>query len=285
MASGNEYMKYIGEKISSMKYVLAEEISLKFQSFHEINFNKMPETEIKEHIAELVEQFADGFITADVEKGKAEVHKWGRGFGEKAAILNLSPDKAMLVVPILRKVVYKHMRKEFTEGKQTFSQYYEIADTINPLIDQAIYSFTQAYVEKNEKNYQEAKDEISELSVPVVPITREVAILPVIGSVDSKRAELLLTQALSKGNELKLSTLIVDLSGVQMIDTYVAQNLFQLNDALRVIGIRVIFSGLRPELAQTVVNLGISFENMTVVNSLPQALAETGLAVGEDKRR
>lgn len=279
----NHYMQYIGNKVETLKNEIAEEIGSLYKKKYDIEYTKLSSEKINEHIATLVSMFAEGFKTGDIATRLEEVHKWGRGFGREAAGLELSPERAILVVPILRKVIYKHLRREFKEGEQTFEQYYKVADTLNPLIDQAIYSFTQSYVEKSERRFQEAKDEILNLSVPVVPLTKEVAILPIIGHIDEKRSQELLSQALTKGKELKLSVLILDLSGVHMIDTYVAQNLFQLNDALRVIGIRVIFSGLRPELAQTLVNLGISFDNMTVVSSLPQALKETGLAVNEDR--
>jgi rsbT co-antagonist protein RsbR len=276
-------MKYIGEKLKSLKLEIAEEIAGIYKEKYNIEYTKLSKEKMNEHIADLVTMFADGFIERDSAATLQDVHNWGREFGKEASGLELSPERAILVVPILRKVVYKYIREEFAEGSQTFDQYYEVADTINPLIDKAIYSFTQSYVERNERKIQEAKDEILNLSVPVVPLTKEVAILPIIGHIDSKRSQELLNQALLKGKDLKLSALILDLSGVHLIDTYVAQNLFQLNDALQIIGVRVIFSGLRPELAQTLVNLGISFDHMTVVNSLPQALKKTGLSVNADR--
>ncbi|SDO28756.1 STAS domain-containing protein [Alkalicoccus daliensis] len=279
MGSTKLLMQSIGEKINDLKEEIAQEISGDFQKAHGVNYAKMPEEKIQFHIVTLVSLFAEGFINGDVDHGREAVHNWGLEFGTEASELGLSAEKAMLVVPILRKVVYKYIRAEFKEGEQKFEQYYDLADTINPLIDQATYSFTEAYVNQNERIFQEAKEKIVELSVPVVPLTKEVAILPVIGSVDTKRSQELLSQALERGKELGLSTLIVDLSGVHMIDTYVAHNLFQLNDALRVTGIKVIFSGLRPEIAQTVVALGIRFDDMTVVSSLAQALKTSGLYV------
>lgn len=281
MASTDNNILELGKKLDELKNGIAEEISTDFQKAHGIRYELLPAEKIHSRIASLVTLFADGFMREDVTKGKEEVHQWGLDFGTEAAELGLSAEKAMLVVPIMRKILYKHLREQFIEGEHTFAQYYELADMLNPLIDQATYSFTEAYVRQNERVFQDAKDKIVELSVPVVPLTKEVAILPVIGSVDSNRSQELLTQALERGRELNLSTLIVDLSGVHMIDTYVAQNLFQLNDALRIIGIKVIFSGLRPEIAQTVVALGIRFEEMTVVSNLSQALKVSGLYVKE----
>lgn len=279
MASTDEHIHRLAEKLKVLKHELAKEISSDFQKAHGINYDIMPAEKIHARIVSLVHLFAEGFMKKDAWQRQEEVHQWGLAFGTEAAELGLSPEKAMLVVPILRKVIYKHIREEFEDGIHSFSQYYEIADMLNPLIDQSTYSFTEAYVKQNERVFQEAKDKIVELSVPIVPLTKEIAILPIIGSVDGKRSEELLTQALVRGRELQLSTLIVDVSGVHVIDTYVAQNLFQLNDALRIIGIKVLFSGLRPEIAQTVVALGIRFDDMTVVSNLSQALRVSGLQI------
>ncbi|CAM3945860.1 STAS domain-containing protein [Alkalicoccus chagannorensis] len=270
--------RQIGRKLEASAPAIAEEIETNFQEDHHIHYRKLSRSRIQDHIQSLVMRFARG-MQSEEDTGMKETEEWGTAFGAEAAELQLSAEKAMLVLPALRQTIYGYIREEFLQQHGTMEAYFAVADTLNPMIDRAIYAFTQSYVEHNAKKFQEAQDKILELSVPVVPVTQDVAILPIVGSVDSSRSHQLLEQALEQSRERELSTMILDLSGVHMIDTYVAQHLFQLNDALKIIGIQVMFSGLRPELAQTMVHLGISFDQITVVSSLPQALKKIGLQV------
>ncbi|PRO64677.1 STAS domain-containing protein [Alkalicoccus urumqiensis] len=279
MAETEVLKQLIGKRLLDNQQTLAEEIHQGFQDKHAIRYTRISADAVIQHAGTLIEKV--GMELIGEGSSTRGMREWGRAFGTEAASLQLSADKAMLVVPVLRRVLYSRIRSVFQEEQGEFEAYFDIADTVNPMIDQAIYAFTQAYFESQESRFQDAQDEILELSVPVVPVTSDVAILPIIGSVDSDRSQQLMSQALEKSRELKLRTLILDLSGVHTIDTYVAQNLFQLNDALRISGVQVILCGLRPELVQTIVHLGISFDQLTVVNNLPQALAKTGLTVSD----
>lgn len=272
----------IGERIVGQREKISLEMNELFEEHHTMNYINLSKQEIHQYLMELLHIIGESLISDNQNKTLKNVHEWGKQFGKTAVNSGVSADEAMLFVPLLRKGIYEFIRTEFKEAKLTFDDYYFVADLVNPILDHTVYSFTQAYVEYNDDTFRKAKDELLELSVPVVPLTGEVAILPVIGTIDTHRSRELLDQSLSRGRELGLSYLIVDLSGVHIIDTATAQNLFQLNDALRVIGITSVFSGLRPELAQTIVNLGISFEHMKVVSNLEQALKLTGLHIGEN---
>ncbi|MCQ6265454.1 STAS domain-containing protein [Fictibacillus sp. WQ 8-8] len=76
---------------------------------------------------------------------------------------------------------------------------------------------------------------------------------------------------------MQIEHLYIDLSGVPIIDTMVAHNLFQVITSLKLLGVEVTLTGMRPELAQTVVALGISFEGFSIAGSLHQALGQKGL--------
>lgn len=75
-----------------------------------------------------------------------------------------------------------------------------------------------------------------ELSVPVIPLTKGIGVLPLIGNLDTERAQLLMEETLSRSNVLKLSHLIIDVSGVLLVDTIVADQLFKVIDALSLTG-------------------------------------------------
>ncbi|QKS70698.1 STAS domain-containing protein [Paenalkalicoccus suaedae] len=275
----NPLISSIGEALQHSKETIAHDIYQSFRTKHDVQFSKIPQDSFLKKLEAYVEILGSELKEHATEDTNLAAREWGKEFGNHAASLGLSAEKAMLVVPILRRTLYEIIRAEFGREVHDVKDYYEIADAIDPILDRTIYAFTQEYVEENEKSLAQVQAEVMELSVPVVPLTQEVAILPIIGTINSTRSQLLLTQALDRGRELKLSHLIVDLSGVHVMDTYVAQNLFNLHDALKVVGIKAIFSGLRPSLAQTLVHLGISFEHVAVVSNLKQALKMADLSL------
>lgn len=113
---------------------------------------------------------------------------------------------------------------------------------------------------------------ITELSSPVIPIKEGIGVLPLVGNIDTERATIILESALEQSSTKKLNTIFIDLSAVPVLDTMVAQQLYQLHSALKLIGVNAIFSGIRPELAQTAVSLGINFADMQSYSTLMYAL-------------
>lgn len=113
---------------------------------------------------------------------------------------------------------------------------------------------------------------ITELSSPVIPIKEGIGVLPLVGNIDTERATIILESTLEQSSAKKLNTIFIDLSAVPVLDTMVAQQLYQLHFALKLIGVNAIFSGIRPELAQTAVSLGINFANMQSYSTLMYAL-------------
>jgi rsbT co-antagonist protein RsbR len=122
---------------------------------------------------------------------------------------------------------------------------------------------------------QSAQYAIDELSIPVVRITKEIGVIPLVGEIDTHRAQILMENALKQGNTYKLSWLIIDLSAVPIIDTMVADQLFKVVAALKLIGIDVVLSGIRSEIALTMVQLGVKLNDIVTFNSLYGALDYT----------
>ncbi|MBM7691450.1 anti-anti-sigma regulatory factor [Peribacillus deserti] len=114
-----------------------------------------------------------------------------------------------------------------------------------------------------------------ELSVPVIPLTKGVGVLPLIRKIDIDRAQLLMEQSLKHAVQLKLTYLIFDLSGVPLVDTMAAQQIFHVIQSLQLIGVKTILTGIRPEIARTMVSLGTNKEEILVKASLEQALKHT----------
>ncbi|MES5261701.1 STAS domain-containing protein [Priestia megaterium] len=119
---------------------------------------------------------------------------------------------------------------------------------------------------------KKAQQEVLKLSVPIVPIQDGIAVLPLIGSIDSERAEYILENVILKIIEMKVEYLIVDFSGILNIDAIAERYLFDIYSVLRLQGIEVVMTGIRPELAQTVVRNGIDFSSIKTYATVKQAI-------------
>ncbi|MFC3884136.1 STAS domain-containing protein [Bacillus songklensis] len=124
----------------------------------------------------------------------------------------------------------------------------------------------------NEELLTSHKEMILELSTPIIPVTSKVGILPLVGDIDTYRARIIRETTLTRSNKLKLEYLIIDLSGVPYMDTMVANELFQINKALSLLGISTVITGISPTIAQTTIQLGLDFRNISTYSSLQQAL-------------
>ncbi len=116
------------------------------------------------------------------------------------------------------------------------------------------------------------REVIRELSLPILPVGREVLVAPLIGALDQERMQQLQSQVLKRVERMRARLLILDVTGVPMIDTYVARGLMDLFQGLRLLGANVALVGVRPEVAQTIVALGVHLRDVEVFSDLGSAL-------------
>lgn len=113
---------------------------------------------------------------------------------------------------------------------------------------------------------------IRDMSVPVLPISTKALMMPLVGALDSDRLHLLQQQALQRIEQSSATHLILDITGVTVVDTQVAQGLIQVVQAARLLGAEVVLVGIRPEVAQTMVGLGIQLTGTTTHSSLQEGI-------------
>jgi rsbT co-antagonist protein RsbR len=149
----------------------------------------------------------------------------------------------------------------------------------SPIVDDAneLVGFVEVARDLTDKREQEQlvarqRDEILELSTPVIQVWDNVLVLPIIGTLDSLRASRLTESLLERIAENQSEVVILDVSGVPAIDTDVAQHLLKTVEAARLMGAASILSGVRPETAQAIVHLGIELGNLRSRNNLKDAL-------------
>ena len=145
-------------------------------------------------------------------------------------------------------------------------------DIILKEMDEVILRFVEATYKYSQNVLKAQQATINELSAPVISLSNHQGLLPLIGDIDTSRAKMILENTLKQCTKRDIHHLFVDLSGVAMIDTMVAHQIFQLLNALEIIGVKTTLSGIRPEIAQTAVQLGLSFKDKEIRTNLAQAL-------------
>ena len=198
-------------------------------------------------------------------------------------ILSIAQDPQHLNTPI------HFMLREFFRVREQYLDYIkdfvslhmgefpnEVVDSWNRMILKAFDKVMLGFVEERQyylyQKLSAQQELIQELSSPVITLNNEVALLPLVGDIDTRRAKLMLENTLNQCANLGVNFLVIDLSGVPMIDTMVAHQIFHLIKALRLIGVTSTLTGVRPEIAQTAVQLGLEFNGVPTYSTLRQAL-------------
>jgi rsbT co-antagonist protein RsbR len=139
--------------------------------------------------------------------------------------------------------------------------------------DQIMLKVAEEKSNRLNKQIERQKSVINELSSPLIQLSDDRALLPLVGSIDTERATTIIENTLKNSTEQNIDAIFIDLSGVYLVDTMVAHQIFQLIDSLQLIGVSSTVVGIRPEIAQTAVQLGIDFKHVTTTATLAQALA------------
>jgi rsbT co-antagonist protein RsbR len=141
------------------------------------------------------------------------------------------------------------------------------------LLDELGLMTTEFYQTSRETVIARQQKELSELSTPVVRLWEGVLALPLIGTLDSERTQVVMQSLLEKIVETGSAIAIIDITGVPIVDTLVAQHLLKTVAAARLMGADCIISGIRPQIAQTIVHLGVDLKDVITKATLADALA------------
>ena len=151
------------------------------------------------------------------------------------------------------------------------------------LLDKLGLYTTEAYLQSRDSIISRQQQELMELSTPVVQLWDNILALPLIGTLDSERTQVVMENLLEKVVETGASIAIIDITGVPTVDTLVAQHLLKTVAAARLMGADCIISGIRPQIAQTIVHLGINLADIitkaTLADAFAIALQRTGATV------
>ena len=141
------------------------------------------------------------------------------------------------------------------------------------LVDRLGLRAVSAFQRMRESVIERQQHELLELSTPVVKLWKDVLALPIIGTLDSNRTQIMMETLLTRIAETEAAIAIIDITGVPTVDTLVAQHLIKTVTAIRLMGADCIISGVRPQIAQTIVHLGVDLGEVTTKANLADALA------------
>ncbi|KIL44667.1 hypothetical protein KP77_28880 [Jeotgalibacillus alimentarius] len=224
---------------------------------------------------ELVTLYAESLSMTKDER-QERIESWGTKTGKACAEMGISLDSMLKEVPEYRAAIGEIIKEEAITYDMSVAKLYDILSVLDRTVDDVVYYFCLPFVEVQTKSLQASQEQMLEMSVPVVPIDAGVAVLPLVGTIDTHRAKLIMEESLTKCLELNVSEFVIDLSGVAMVDTFVAHKLFQVIDSLKLIGVKPKISGISPEMAQTIVQLGLNFSDIPSYATLKSALKEIG---------
>lgn len=180
----------------------------------------------------------------------------------------------------LKQPLFAKLRVELAEQPKVLA---EETWSISTLLDKLGLFTIEVYQKSREQVILRQQQELLELSTPVVQLWKNVLALPLIGTLDSARTQVVMENLLQKIVETGASIAIIDITGVPTVDTLVAQHLLKTVAAARLMGADCIISGIRPQIAQTIVHLGVNLEDVitkaTLADAFVVALTRTGSTI------
>ncbi len=154
----------------------------------------------------------------------------------------------------------------------TFQQLSAWNQGVVDAIHSIILEFTKQHAKASVSRLNAQQEMIVEMSAPVITLTNEIGFLPLVGEISTYRAQVIFEKTLDQCAQKRLEKLFIDLSGVPIIDTMVAHQIFQVISGLKLIGIETALSGISPQIAQTAIQLGLNFNDINVYNTLEQVI-------------
>ncbi len=203
-----------------------------------------------------------------------------RDLSRQRAVQGFTPSETASFVFSLKQPVFNRLRTELASDPEALSN---VLWAATELLDQLGLYTTEVYQKSREEVISRQQQEMLELSTPVVELWQGILALPLIGTLDSARTQIVMQNLLEAIVAKTASIAIIDITGVPTVDTLVAQHLLKTVAAARLMGAECIISGIRPQIAQTIIHLGVELGNVatkaTLASALQMSLRKLGFTV------
>jgi rsbT co-antagonist protein RsbR len=248
----------------------------------------------KSELEEQSRRFLSGLASA-LQRGEVDDIRgpaWGpvrellASISQSRARQGFTPSETALFVLSLKESLFAHLQTELDADARALAT--ELWTT-TVLLDKLGLFTVESFLTLREDVIQSQQRTMLELSTPVVELWKGILALPLIGTLDSERTQLVMESLLTRIVETGASIAIIDITGVPTVDTLVAQHLLKTVAAARLMGADCLISGIRPQIAQTIVHLGVELGDVvtksTLAGAFAVALQRTGLSIGRPTPR
>jgi len=202
---------------------------------------------------------------------KSEGKKWAK----HTLQLNLKLEWLQSLRKVLWDFIYNYYR--VSNQELTREDFFHLERRVNSSLDTFIKQFSISYNQFKDEILRTQREMVEDLSVPIIPLTKTVSILPLIGTIDTFRANTVNEKVLRQIEVLQIETLIIDLSGVTFLDSAVLNHLFKLFDGIELMGCTTVLTGIRSEIAGSMLKMGLTINNSVIKKgNLQQALEALG---------
>jgi len=244
---------------------------------------QIKEDELKEQSQKFLREFLGGLKSAHADDvmgpGWSTVRELLGEFSRSRALQGFTPSDTATFIFSLKEPLFTLLREEIKGNAQALGD--EIW-TATKLIDKLGLYTAEVYHQSRDAIIKRQAQELLELSTPVVELWDKILALPLIGTLDSERTQTVMENLLNHIVKSGAEIAIIDITGVPTVDTLVAQHLIKTVSAARLMGADCIISGIRPQIAQTIVHLGLQLDvvsKATMADAFALALKRTGQAV------
>src|SRR5881409_2153150 len=231
----------------------------------------------KEEIFAEATSVYDNYVEA-LETGTYEaLQAYARNLSERIIPRGVETHEVVGIVLLLRDVLARSL---FATYHEDFNKLNRILDAYEPAANRIAATVAVGFVQERERIIREQQEAIRELSTPVLQVRERLLILPIIGVIDPHRARQLTEQLLRGIRTNRAKVVVIDITGVAAMDSNVANHLVLTVEASRLLGATVIVTGLSPEIAQSLVNIGVDLTKMNTVGDLQGGIEEAERLLG-----
>jgi rsbT co-antagonist protein RsbR len=163
--------------------------------------------------------------------------------------------------------VNQHDSEEDTVNRELI---YEFDNWLTPIYNKVVDLYSNSW----ENTIMLQKVALQELSAPLIPVFDKITVMPLVGTIDTDRAKKIMENLLQGVVKHRSQVVLIDITGVPVVDTMVAHHIIQAAEAVRLVGAQCLLVGIRPEIAQTIVNLGINLNQIITKNSLKKGIED-----------
>jgi rsbT co-antagonist protein RsbR len=201
-----------------------------------------------------------------LETGSVEaLQAYARDLSERIIPRGVETEEVLGIVLLLRDVLARSLFEKYQDDFELLNR---VLDAYEPAANRIANTVGVSFVQERERVIRQQQEAIRELSTPVLQVRERLVILPIIGVLDSQRARQVAEQLLRGIRTHRAKVVVIDITGVPEIDSTVANHLVQTVEASRLMGASVIITGLSPEIALTLVTIGVDLSKMNAVGDL-----------------